>query len=381
MVPLVRTSAQPMNVLYILPVGERGGAERIVESWVAAHTSNVTPFVVMPHGPLIDSFKSLGVWASGPEEFRMSNLLGSVRFLNQVIRRQKIDLIHSSMPKSHLFGGIAAQVSGTREIWFNHGPISNSYYQGLIPLIPSAGLLVNSQYMYTRQASTLYSARRLRLQRLGIDTKLIRPRQDQRRILRDQYRLSDDAVVLGVFGRLVSLKGQDLVLLALARLKEVLPKTRIICFFVGGTLFGLESEYSNRLRSMIDSLGLIDDVVMTDHADDVYGYYDMVDIVVNPSVVPETFGLVVAEAMAKEKIVIASDAGGPRELLQHGVSGFLFRLGDAKELADQLTNVIELNSQTRAIISHEARDFIVNNHDISASVKMLESFYEEVLTD
>ncbi len=370
-----------MNVLYVLPVGERGGAERIVESWVAGHTRRVTPFVVMPEGPLLSSFNGMGVRAFAPDNFRMSNIWESVKFLKQLICKEKINLIHSSMPKGHLFGGLAAHISRTKEIWFNHGPVSKDYYQGIIPLIPTDRLLVNSEYMYGMQAATLYNARSLRIQRLGIDTKLIYPMVSQRRILREKHNISDDIFVVGVFGRLIRLKGQDLFLKAFAKLKKMNPSKRIVCIFVGGTLFGLESDYSTQLNSLIKSLDLSNDVILIDHTDDVYGYYDFVDVIVNPSIEPETFGLVVAEGMAKEKVVVASNAGGPRELIQHGVSGFLFEPGNDDELASLLLKITRLDFQSRSLIGRTARCFIENNYELSKSIESLENSYEEVLSE
>lgn len=368
-----------MNVLYILPVGERGGAERIVESWVGAHSSHVRPFVVMPPGPLLDSFQSMGVWAVAPPNFRMSRLIDSVIFLGKIIKENKIDLIHSSMPKGHLFGGIASLFFGVKELWFNHGPISGEYWQGFIPLIPSKRLLVNSEYMYRMQLNTLYASRELKIQRLGINTALIRPSAERRNAFRERYNLSPETLVIGVFGRLVRLKGQDVMLKAMAKLKTMLPNGSLVCFLVGGTLFGLEEDYSIEVRSLIKSLHLENEVVMVNHTDDVYDYYDLIDVLVNPSVSPETFGLVVAEAMAKEKVVVASDAGGPRELIEHSSSGFLVKPGNEDELANTLFSIANMDVQRRAEMGRKARSFIVKNYDLSVSVKALEKSYEEVV--
>jgi glycosyltransferase involved in cell wall biosynthesis len=58
-----------------------------------------------------------------------------------------------------------------------------------------------------------------------------------------------------------------------------------------------------------------------------------VDWCVVPSVWWEIFCLVISEAWACGRPVIASDAGGPRERITHGVDGLLFDLGDARALA------------------------------------------------
>jgi len=57
------------------------------------------------------------------------------------------------------------------------------------------------------------------------------------------------------------------------------------------------------------------------------------DVMVVPSR-HETFSMAALEAMALGKPVIMSDVGGARELVKHGVNGYLYRNGDIKSLAD-----------------------------------------------
>ena len=54
----------------------------------------------------------------------------------------------------------------------------------------------------------------------------------------------------------------------------------------------------------------------------------------------EPFGLSVVEAMALGKPVVASDSGGPLEIIEDGASGLLFRTGDARDLAARLCRVL-----------------------------------------
>jgi glycosyltransferase involved in cell wall biosynthesis len=64
-------------------------------------------------------------------------------------------------------------------------------------------------------------------------------------------------------------------------------------------------------------------------------------LVVVPSLVPESFGMVGVEAMAFAKPIVAYDAGGVTEWLADGVNGFVVRRGDVSELADRVHRLIE----------------------------------------
>ena len=60
---------------------------------------------------------------------------------------------------------------------------------------------------------------------------------------------------------------------------------------------------------------------------------ERVDAMIHASVIPEPFGQVVIEGMAAGLAVVASDAGGPAEVITHEVDGLLYPPGDVAALA------------------------------------------------
>lgn len=68
--------------------------------------------------------------------------------------------------------------------------------------------------------------------------------------------------------------------------------------------------------------------------EEVRTWMDKAAFVVSPHLAPETFGLVVVEALAKGRAVVASDIGGPSSILSDGITGRLVRPGDERALAD-----------------------------------------------
>lgn len=375
----------PTNILYVLSVSERGGAERIVESWTSNHSRDFRAHVVVPaDGPVAQSLRKLGVQTVVPPSFRIRSLHKAVRFLKDYIKSEHIDLIHSTMPKAHLFGGLASLHSGCPEIWFHHGPLSSTKYQGLIPLIPSAAVLVASKYMEQVQSATYYSAKTVKRVPLGLDIEALAPNVANRERLRTQYGMSDDVLCIGMFGRLIQWKGQHVVVEALRLCRDRNPRMKFQCFFVGGTLFGREPEYRASLETTIAQQNLRQNVTFTGHVTDVYPYYDMTDVVIHASTVPEPFGLVVSEAMAKERIVVATTGGGPSEMIRDGETGFLYSAADAGRLADILLDIYERRQRadTREAlraIGARARAHIAAEYSITHSVQQLETLYREIL--
>jgi glycosyltransferase involved in cell wall biosynthesis len=148
---------------------------------------------------------------------------------------------------------------------------------------------------------------------------------------------SDQAarLVIGMSGRLAPWKGQHLLLEAVA----ALPAGDFVVEFVGGPLFG-EDAYAERLHDLATEWGLDCRVRFLGHRPDPSTHVATWDIAVHASTLPEPFGMVIAEAMAAGCAVIAPDVGGPRELIEHDVTGWLFRPGDPTSLANGLDALI-----------------------------------------
>ncbi len=148
------------------------------------------------------------------------------------------------------------------------------------------------------------------------------------------------APVVAMVGRLVDWKGQHLLVEAAPLVLERVPDARIV--FVGGAPPDGNDAYARRLRDLARELGVADRCEFLGPVFDVERRMrESFDVVVHASTTPEPFGLVVAEAMAAGCPVVASDAGGPAEIVEDGRSGLLFRTGDPKDLAGKIVRVLQ----------------------------------------
>jgi glycosyltransferase involved in cell wall biosynthesis len=133
------------------------------------------------------------------------------------------------------------------------------------------------------------------------------------------------------------IKGVDVLLNALKILKH--RQLRFRCFQIGGGSSELDGQDTAQLKELCTSLGL-DDVVtwvgITNHVDH---YLHQTDIYCQPSRT-EAICLSIAEAMACEIPVVASNVGGIPELVEDGTTGFLVEPDDPVALANQLELLI-----------------------------------------
>jgi glycogen synthase len=144
-------------------------------------------------------------------------------------------------------------------------------------------------------------------------------------------RLSDEK------GILVLLKALDLLLNEQGRKDIEKPFLHLNIFGTG------DKAYINELETFLHDKRLTQ--VVTFHGkvpqDELIKHYDQSDIMLMPSLWKEPFGLVAVEAMARELPVIASNVGGPAEILTHEVNGLLIEPGDERALASAIIQLIE----------------------------------------
>lgn len=144
-------------------------------------------------------------------------------------------------------------------------------------------------------------------------------------------------------GRLVREKGVDILLRAFAKTMEQLPSARLL---IAGD--GPERE---KLKLLISGLNLTSNVTLHGHLshpeiDDVFNGAWVLAV---PSLWAEPFGLIAVEAMMRGTAVVASDSGGPREIIENGKSGFLVPPGDVDALAEKLLLLLSDKSLAESI--------------------------------
>jgi len=134
-------------------------------------------------------------------------------------------------------------------------------------------------------------------------------------------------------GRLEKRKGLSYLLKAYQRVKGEMPNLRLI---VVGPGIRLRRKYEKQVRR-----GGLEDVIFMGHVayDELPRYYKTADIFCAPATGSESFGIILLEAMAVGKPVIASNVGGYASIVTHGVDGLLVPPKDDKELAQALVSL------------------------------------------
>ncbi len=125
---------------------------------------------------------------------------------------------------------------------------------------------------------------------------------------------------------------------AIARLDSAAP---VRAYVIGGALYQTAGSQFRleELRAHAEANGLAGRVGFTGFVDAADEAIRALDIVVHASTAPEPFGLVIAEAMACGRPVIASDAGGAREIFTRGVDALAHPPGNSEALAECISRL------------------------------------------
>jgi glycosyltransferase involved in cell wall biosynthesis len=158
--------------------------------------------------------------------------------------------------------------------------------------------------------------------------------------------LPESALVVTLVARLVRWKGHAVFLRALAELVSEYPQVHGL--MLGGSTQAEDQPgplaggagYERELLGLLDSLHLAGRVTMLGHTDETAPVFSASDIVAHTSILPEPFGRVIIEAMAAGRPVVASAAGGPREIVQDGLTGWLTPPGDSAALAAAVRRLV-----------------------------------------
>ncbi|MCK4547389.1 MAG: glycosyltransferase family 4 protein [Candidatus Eisenbacteria sp.] len=179
--------------------------------------------------------------------------------------------------------------------------------------------------------------------------------------LREDLGLAGDDPVIGVVSRL---KDHHILLRALADLD---PSIKVI--FLG-------VRRNDALERLTEELGLGNKIFYLSFRDEILPYFALFTISVLPSTI-EGFSRSILESMAMGVPVVASDAGGNREAIEHGRTGFLFAPEDHHALAGYIRRLLE-DVELRKAFAARGRE-CVRRFDVARTVERAEVVYYDVL--
>jgi glycosyltransferase involved in cell wall biosynthesis len=297
-----------------------------------------------------------------------------VRALVDLIRREKISLVHTHLYHANYFGRLAARRAGVPCVVSVHNTYTNpEWHRRLInwwlskrhtgAIIAGSPEIRRDILRYDRVSPALIEV---------IPNAVDLSRSESglsRQEARARLHLDDDAFVVGTVGRLEEQKGHPYLLEALNHLKESGLKT--VLLLVGG---GREEA---ALRERAKALDLGDGVRFLGTRDDLGDLFSAMDVFAMPSLW-EGLSLAMLSAMAAGLPVVATDVGGVVDVLGKNERGFVLQPKDARQLAERILWCCT-HREAAAEIAQRGQEFVRSNYSDTAMVQRLMIIYGRLL--
>ena len=226
-----------------------------------------------------------------------------------------------------------------------------------------ATFLAVSRFVQQKLVEQGFPPERVLLVYTGIDTGKFRPDS------------TEDRPIILVVGRCVEFKGQEFVIRAASEVQRQLPEAELVLIGDGPLRGDLERLAKQSLRRY-QFLG-----VRT--SQEIRDWMNRASLLCMPSVTTgsgaaEGFGMVVAEAQAMGKPVVAFRSGGIPEIISHGTTGFLAEERDWKALAGHLLMLLQ-NAELRQRFGRAGREAMLRQFDLEQCTRKLETVYGMVV--
>jgi glycosyltransferase involved in cell wall biosynthesis len=369
-----------LTILQVLPRLDMGGAERVaIETAEAVHMSGHRALIAADAGLL-----SGAAARSGAELVQLplatKNPLGiwrNIKRLEQLIQEDQVNLIHAHSRAPAWSAYHAAKRRNVPFITTYHGAYGekNRLKKRYNRVMALGDLVVAPSHFIAGLVMQRYGLppEKLRVVHGGVDVQKF----DQAAVLGDRvsrlgkaWRVDVSRPVIMLPGRLTSLKGQKLLINALALMRH----QEALAVFVGG---GGRPAYVDGLLAEARRLRVDDRLRFAGPCDDMPAAMMLADVVVNASTSPESFGLTIVEAQAMGRVVIAADHGGAKETILPDETGYLFPPGNAEALAAALDAALDMDATQRIAQGQVARAHVARHFSTQAmQVRMLDVYAE-----
>lgn len=370
-----------VNILYLHNQTNIGGGERsLINLWKRLDARKYRSHLIIPGKGLLDKEAKqagLSVQFRRVPKLRPVNLPGIIKALAALMFycfRRNIDLIHSYTPRNNILSSLAGAMIRIPVVWHERNLIYDDKqdvsrrFMGL----PDS-IICNSKAIAERFRKNDRIPDKIRTVLNGVDVERFRPGNKESGML-NQYRLEGNRVV-GLVSSLDKRKRPEYIIEAAPKILKECPDT---LFMIVGGEFGPDAAgRKTELENLAAASGISSRVILTGFLEEVPQVIRLFDL--GAAVTEkEACSRAILEMMATGKPVVAFDTGGNSELVEHGETGYLVKMGDVEKLAWAVIKLLK-NDKQRKEMGDKARTRAKNMFDVRLNARKTQAIYDELL--
>ena len=297
-----------------------------------------------------------------------------------MLRREKPDLVHTNT-LAIWESALAARLCGIPHLWHAHETVRDSpAHRAVLPLplffwivARFSRHVVAVSSWHAQQLGIDIAPEKIAVIENGIEAPQAANVAAQQIEVRRELGLAPDALIALTVATMTPEKGHFLLLQAA---HEARARNADLHFVVAGRAARAKAT---EFRRAVARLGLVSRVRYLGARDDVPRLMNAADMVVIPSEV-ETFSLVLVEAMAHGKAVVATRCGGPQTIVRDGETGFLVPTGDAASLGERISRLAG-DGALRARLGAAAQREFEQKYHIDRCAARFAEVYRDILAE
>ena len=367
-----------MKILQISSAQSLGGGERHLADLanglaIRGHEVHVA---LRPKSPLVQELQSIP--AKNIHTLPLRNALdaGSARDLSRLVKNHKIQIVHAHMARDYPLAAYAARRNSDSRLIVTRHVLFTMNRLHRVTLAGAARIIAVSQAVAAKlKADAIADAAKISVVMNGIDVvrfQKVKAEFDRRKFLAD-WTIDENSQVVGLIGELTPLKGQEEFLKAAALVTKKLPGAQ---FVVAGIDHSAGAKYQKHLERLIKDLDLPSCVKLVGWVEDLAQLYCGLEVVVSASHT-ESFGLVIAEAMASGTAIVATATDGASEIIATNETGLIVPVGDVEQLAAAMLRLLT-DSQLRSMLGSAAQ-MAAEGFTVERMIAETEKIYGEVI--
>jgi len=313
-----------MNILQILPELNVGGVETGTVDLAGRLVSlGHKAVVISSGGALVKELESRGAvhYRLPVHKKSFFNIVRMIRPIEEIIRKEKIDIVHARSRAPAWPAFFACRRTGTVFVTTCHGYYGKHFFSSVMGwgkkvIVP--GNVIGRHMM--DDFGVPYE--RIRLVPRGVE------------LSRFTYSAPDEkrkkVFNVGIIGRITPLKGHLFFIKGMAKLARLVPELKV---WVVGDAPESKAAYKEQLLLLTKRLGLWNCTSFLGTQKDIPALLSELDLLVLSTTTPEAFGRVIIEAQASGVPVVASKVGGVVDIIEDGVTGLLVPPSDPAAIA------------------------------------------------
>ena len=358
-----------LNVMHVVLSLKCGGLEKLVIGLSAVFAKNgyrTSIFCLDKLGELASEAKTKGIIVHHVKRRKGIDLTLPFR-LAQLIRAERVDIVHTHNMGPLLYGTIAAKFAGVPVVINTRHGRDLRHTNRLIWGMNDAIVAISNDAKNELLKNNAIDLGKVSVIHNGIDLEVFKSRISQQEAKKTLG--LDSLSVIGTVSRLSREKDQSNLIKAFTTVASAEPKARLV--------FAGDGPLKDELAALADDLGIKNKVAFLGFRDDVNKIMQAFDIFVLSSL-QEGISLSLLEAMASARPMIVTNVGGNPEVVVDGKTGFLVPPKDSQKLADAIIRLLK-NPGLAQKMGEAARARVEERFTLDRMVTEYEGLYKRCL--